>query len=158
MPCSFSGTLVRKSQPLRRQSLGTGVPSEPHGEDQHTIYIGASVKISKWRINTFVSFPVSSSAISGLARVSWKEDSHLPKHCLNHSLDMAVPRLPSRDSLKSKTADEFIEEAPAADPWLDEFPLIKEKSVDELNALNHAVVKKLDWKFLPCVTMMLLMK
>lgn len=42
--------------------------------------------------------------------------------------------------------------------WLQQYPLLREKSPEELAALNKAVLKKLDWKFLPCITLMLLMK
>jgi hypothetical protein len=42
--------------------------------------------------------------------------------------------------------------------WLQQYPLLAEKSPEELTALNKAVLKKLDWKFLPCITLMLLMK
>lgn len=42
--------------------------------------------------------------------------------------------------------------------WLQRYPLLAEKSPEELAVLNKAVLKKLDWKFLPCITLMLLMK
>lgn len=42
--------------------------------------------------------------------------------------------------------------------WLQRYPLLADKSEEELEALNKAVLKKLDWKFLPCITLMLLMK
>ena len=42
--------------------------------------------------------------------------------------------------------------------WLQQYPLLAEKSPEELAVLNKAVLKKLDWKFLPCITLMLLMK
>ncbi|KAM3418098.1 hypothetical protein BST61_g6303 [Cercospora zeina] len=40
---------------------------------------------------------------------------------------------------------------------LERFPLICNKSPEELAKLNKAVLRKLDWKFLPCITGMLLM-
>lgn len=42
--------------------------------------------------------------------------------------------------------------------WIQQYPLLKDKSEEELAALNKAVLRKLDWKFLPCITLMLLMK
>lgn len=42
--------------------------------------------------------------------------------------------------------------------WLRQYPLLVEKSPKKLAALNKSVLKKLDWKFLPCITVMLLMK
>ena len=41
---------------------------------------------------------------------------------------------------------------------LDRYPLLKDLSQEELVKLDKTVVKKLDWVFLPCVTLMLLMK
>jgi hypothetical protein len=38
------------------------------------------------------------------------------------------------------------------------YPLLANKNEEELKALNKSVLKKLDWKFLPCITAMLLMK
>ncbi|SMQ56358.1 unnamed protein product [Zymoseptoria tritici ST99CH_3D7] len=40
---------------------------------------------------------------------------------------------------------------------LNRYDLLKTKSQEELDALNKKVVKKLDWKFLLCITIMLLM-
>ena len=42
--------------------------------------------------------------------------------------------------------------------FLQGYPLLREKSKDELDRLNKAVLKKLDWKFLLIITLMLLMK
>jgi hypothetical protein len=39
-----------------------------------------------------------------------------------------------------------------------QYPLLADKTDEEIKALNKAVLKKLDWKFLPCITVMLLMK
>lgn len=41
---------------------------------------------------------------------------------------------------------------------LQRYPLLVEKSAEELAELNKKVLRILDWKFLPCVTVMLLMK
>jgi hypothetical protein len=38
------------------------------------------------------------------------------------------------------------------------YPLLAGKSEVEMALLNKKVLKKLDWKFLPCITFMLLMK
>lgn len=62
------------------------------------------------------------------------------------------------DSIDLKDSVENIENVPGADLILERYPLIKNKSTEELSALNRAVLKKLDWRFLPCITMMLLMK
>lgn len=45
-----------------------------------------------------------------------------------------------------------------ASVWIQRYPLLREKTPEELAALNKAVLRKLDWKFLPCITLMLLMK
>ena len=55
-------------------------------------------------------------------------------------------------------AQEFIENALPPDPHLAHFPLLQAKTAEQLDALNKSVVRKLDWTFLPVVTMMLLMK
>lgn len=41
--------------------------------------------------------------------------------------------------------------------WLQQFPLIADKSCMELKKLEKSLLRKLDWIFLPTVTMMLLM-
>ena len=53
---------------------------------------------------------------------------------------------------------EVVEDAFSADPYLERYALLAGKSKEELNKLNKSVLRKLDWKFLPCITMMLLMK
>jgi hypothetical protein len=45
-----------------------------------------------------------------------------------------------------------------AEIFLQSYPLLREKSKDELDRLNKAILKKLDWKFLLIITLMLLMK
>ena len=42
--------------------------------------------------------------------------------------------------------------------YLSRFPLLVNKTEEELAELNKSVLWKLDWKFLPCITLMLLMK
>jgi hypothetical protein len=42
--------------------------------------------------------------------------------------------------------------------YLARYPLLVGKSDEELEKLNKSVLRKLDWRFLPCVSMMLLMK
>jgi hypothetical protein len=44
------------------------------------------------------------------------------------------------------------------DEILQRYPLLADKSEVEMALLNKAVLKKLDWRFLPCITFMLLMK
>ena len=46
----------------------------------------------------------------------------------------------------------------ATDEYRDRYPLLRGKSTEELDSLNKAVLRRLDWKFPPCVTVMLLMK
>lgn len=41
--------------------------------------------------------------------------------------------------------------------WLERFPLIANKSPEELKVLQKGLLRKLDWIFLPTVTLMLLM-
>ena len=52
----------------------------------------------------------------------------------------------------------IIEDVEVRDTLLDNFPLIRDKTKEELQSLNKKVLKKLDWWFLPTVTAMLLMK
>lgn len=42
--------------------------------------------------------------------------------------------------------------------YLEHFDLLQNKTKDELDSLNKKVLRKLDWRFLPCITAMLLMK
>lgn len=53
-----------------------------------------------------------------------------------------------------------IEDAGIADSdaFLQRYPLLRDKSKEELDKLNKSVLKKLDWKFLLIITAMLLMK
>jgi hypothetical protein len=63
----------------------------------------------------------------------------------------------SQTSLDKKVSD-HVEEASQANVSLQRYPLLRDLSEDELVALDKAVLRKLDWKFLPTITMMLLMK
>ncbi|KAK8051766.1 hypothetical protein PG993_003151 [Apiospora rasikravindrae] len=64
----------------------------------------------------------------------------------------------SRKSSIASKADHFeIEEVPPRDATLEKFTLLKDKTEDELKAVEKSLVRKLDWKFLPMVTAMLLM-
>lgn len=67
------------------------------------------------------------------------------------------PQSPT-SSLKKEQAIEHIETAALEPTYLEGFPLLVGKSEEELAILNKKVLKKLDWKFLPCITAMLLMK
>jgi hypothetical protein len=60
--------------------------------------------------------------------------------------------------LRKEQAIEHIESAAAEPTYLEGFPLLVGKSEEELAILNKKVLKKLDWRFLPCITAMLLMK
>jgi hypothetical protein len=44
-----------------------------------------------------------------------------------------------------------------ADEILNRYPLLAGKSEVEMALLNKKVLRKLDWRFLPCITTMLLM-
>ncbi|EYE92065.1 vitamin H transporter [Aspergillus ruber CBS 135680] len=58
----------------------------------------------------------------------------------------------------SKTVLESTgKDARRSDQLLTHFPILQGKSAEELETLNRTVLRKLDWQFLPCVTMMLLM-
>jgi len=66
----------------------------------------------------------------------------------------------SQTSLPKDGVFEVIEQAQVteADLYLQRFDLLAGKSSEELAKLNKKVVSKLDWKFLICITAMLLMK
>lgn len=66
----------------------------------------------------------------------------------------------SRKSSSISKADgvEVEEVANGRDPLMRKYALIKDKSDEELQAIEKSLVRKLDWKFLPMVTCMLLMK
>lgn len=38
------------------------------------------------------------------------------------------------------------------------FPTLRDLSEDEMQALNRRVVKIIDWRMMPCITLMFLMK
>ncbi|KAK3666393.1 hypothetical protein LTR22_002698 [Elasticomyces elasticus] len=61
-----------------------------------------------------------------------------------------------RTSLDKKPI-EHVEEADFNNTILQRYALISGKSEKELSKLNKSVLRKLDWKFLPMATMMLLM-
>jgi hypothetical protein len=63
----------------------------------------------------------------------------------------------SLESKTSKIAEEQLEQS-TLDSYLDRFPLIRDKSPEERKKIEKSLVRKLDWKFLPCITLMLLMK
>lgn len=68
-----------------------------------------------------------------------------------------------QSSTRSSTEKAPIEHIESASIWQQErahekYALLKDKTPEELKALNKKVVKKLDWRFLLCITAMLLMK
>ncbi|KAL4864287.1 hypothetical protein BDV12DRAFT_201245 [Aspergillus spectabilis] len=69
----------------------------------------------------------------------------------------STDRKPTFDDGEPKAALEALENISEADRALVHFPILQNKTPEELAALNKAVLRKLDWYFLPCVTMMLLM-
>ncbi|SPO04150.1 related to putative tartrate transporter [Cephalotrichum gorgonifer] len=50
-----------------------------------------------------------------------------------------------------------VEENAQHDEYLQHYSLIKDKSPEELKAIEKSLVRKLDWKFLPMVSMMIIM-
>lgn len=62
-----------------------------------------------------------------------------------------------RSSIDKKPI-EHVESASHDETILQKYALLKDKSDEELKSLNKTVLKKLDWRFLPCITAMLLMK
>jgi hypothetical protein len=64
----------------------------------------------------------------------------------------------SIDSKKGESLKEECIEASAPNSWIENFPLIRSKSKDELKSIEKSLLRKLDYKFLPFVTLMLLMK
>lgn len=72
---------------------------------------------------------------------------------------MTLSRKSSTRSMGSKAQHEQVEELPPRrDAYLENWPLLRDKSEEDLQALEKALVRKLDFRFLPCITMMLLMK
>lgn len=61
------------------------------------------------------------------------------------------------DSLDKVKADVEHIEGLAENLYLDRFPLLQNKSPEELKKLNKSLLRKLDYRFLPTVTIMLLM-
>lgn len=61
-------------------------------------------------------------------------------------------------SLDIKQNVECEENAPVQDEVLERYSLIRDKTPEERAAIEKALVRKLDWRFLPMVTAMLLMK
>jgi hypothetical protein len=70
----------------------------------------------------------------------------------------STDRKPTFEDGEPKAALEALENISEADRALAHFPILQNKTPEELAALNKAVLRKLDWYFLPCVTMMLLMR
>lgn len=70
----------------------------------------------------------------------------------------ATKRKVTIESDEPKAALEAVEDVSEAERMLSHFPILQDKTPEELEKLNKAVLRKLDWYFLPCVTMMLLMR
>lgn len=67
-------------------------------------------------------------------------------------------RTDSVDLKKDLNNDVEVEENAQRDEYLERYDLIKDKSPEELKALEKSLIRKLDWKFLPMVSLMLVMK
>lgn len=72
--------------------------------------------------------------------------------------NMASPHDSKRGSTDAKVGVEWEEDAPIRDPLLERYELIRDKTPEELKALDKSVRRCLDWKFLPMVCAMLMMK
>ena len=77
--------------------------------------------------------------------------------------DNEMTMAPTRSSVSkvddgSKIVLENLEHVSQEEQLLSLFPVLQDKTPEELERLNKAVVRRLDWRFLPCVTMMLLMR
>ncbi|KAH9230341.1 hypothetical protein K456DRAFT_1727401 [Colletotrichum gloeosporioides 23] len=70
---------------------------------------------------------------------------------------MTLSRNSTRGSVDVKVGIEWEGNAPACDPLLERYDVIRNKTPEELKALDKAVRKRLDWKFLPMVCAMLMM-
>lgn len=51
-----------------------------------------------------------------------------------------------------------VEESAQRDEYLERYERIRDKAPEELKALEKSLIRKLDWKFLPMVSLMLVMK
>lgn len=71
---------------------------------------------------------------------------------------MSSPRDSKRGSADIKVGIEWEENAPTRDPLLERYELIRDKTPEELKELDIAVRRRLDWKFLPMICAMLMMK
>lgn len=63
-----------------------------------------------------------------------------------------------KGSLDLKNEVEYEEVAPPRDEVLERYEIIRDRSAEELAAIEKSLVRKLDWKFLPMVSAMLMMK
>lgn len=63
-----------------------------------------------------------------------------------------------KGSLDLKNEVEYEEVAPVRDEVLERYEIIRDRSAVELAAIEKSLVRKLDWKFLPMVSAMLMMK
>ncbi|WJG34847.1 major facilitator superfamily domain-containing protein [Fusarium oxysporum Fo47] len=70
---------------------------------------------------------------------------------------MAIQRTTSHDSSAEKQYATHIEGEVVVDEYLPLFPLLVNKSLEERQKIEKKVKRKLDWVFLPVVTLMLLM-
>ncbi|KAI3589032.1 major facilitator superfamily domain-containing protein [Fusarium oxysporum f. sp. albedinis] len=70
---------------------------------------------------------------------------------------MAIQRTTSHDSSAEKQYATHIEGEAVVDEYLPLFPLLVNKSLEERQKIEKKLKRKLDWVFLPVVTLMLLM-
>lgn len=76
-----------------------------------------------------------------------------------HSFEiMATPGDSKCDSIEAKVGIEWEENAPVRDPLLERYELIRDKTPEQLKALDRSICRRLDFKFLPMICAMLMMK
>jgi hypothetical protein len=70
----------------------------------------------------------------------------------------------NKEALENEKRIEDVSTSPNAEGYIPpeviqaRFELLRDLGPDEMAALNKRVVKKIDWRMMPCVTLMFLMK
>lgn len=79
---------------------------------------------------------------------------------LFHNLALTLITMPSLDdkNIHLHLEHKCPEDAEEPDEILALFPILQDMSHQDLDRLNRSVLRKLDWQFLLCVSIMLLMK
>ncbi|KAI1869712.1 uncharacterized protein JN550_005693 [Neoarthrinium moseri] len=61
------------------------------------------------------------------------------------------------EKAEAKASFDEVHQTDEQDEMLQRYDLLKDLTEDQRKAINKSLVRKLDWQFLPCITMMLLM-